>query len=245
LLALLGVLPGWRTLDVGTGFGPVPMELAVAARVDAVGIDVDESVLQIAEAVRAEAAGRDAFIPGSRVTFTQGDVFDIQHPDASFDLTTARFVFQHLQSHASAASELARVVRPGGLVCLVDVDDGLSVTYPEPSAAYMRLTETLTAMQERRGGGRTVARTLPARLDEAGFDVLSVLLIPEAGYGPSQPGDLNRTFLLERFRAARQELVEEFISADEFDACLEQFAVEIVPAECVAGAHLAVIGRRR
>ena len=126
-------------------------------------------------------------------------------------------------------------MRSGGLACLIDVDNGLSATYPEPSAAYRRLAQDLTAMQEQAGGGRHVARALAARLDAAGFDVLGVQLIPVAQYWSSQPGDVNRTFLVERFRTARNDMVGQFISEDEFDKCLDRFAAEIVPAECVAG----------
>jgi ubiquinone/menaquinone biosynthesis C-methylase UbiE len=45
-------------------------------------------------------------VRGSRVAFLSGDAYALSHPDASFDLATARFVFQHLQNHAGATSEL-------------------------------------------------------------------------------------------------------------------------------------------
>ncbi len=138
------------------------------------------------------------------------------------------------------------MVRPGGLACLVDVDDGLSVTYPEPSEAYRRLTAALTAKQERHGGGRRVGRTLPSRLDEAGFDIVAVLVLPQAAYRPSQPGDPNRALLIDRFLTARDEVIEGgFISAEEFDDALRRFSVEVTREECAIEAHLAVIGRRR
>jgi len=245
LLATLNVRPWWRTLDVGTGFGSVPMELAAMAPVDAVGLDIDETTLRAAETVRDDVARRSAFVPDSRVSFLTGDAYALDQPDDSVDLVTARFLFQHLQDHGAAASELARVVRPGGLACVIDVDDGLSVTYPEPSAAYQRLTDAVTAMQGSHGGGRHVARTLPALLDQAGFEITAVLVLPQAAYRTSQPDDLNRRLLVERFLAARQDIVEEFISADEFDECLGRFAVEVTPGECVVEAHLAVVGRRR
>lgn len=245
VLATLGVEPGWRTLDVGTGFGSVPMELAAMMPVDAIGIDVDDAVLQAADAVRVDVAARGGFRPGSRVMFVAGDAYTLDQPDASIDLVTARFLFQHLRDHAAAASELARVVRHGGLACLIDVDDGMSVTHPEPSAAYKRLAGALTAMQGYRGGGRYVARTLPARLDQAGFDVAAVVALPQASYASSQPGDAGRALLVERFLAARGELVEDFISADEFDDCLGRFASEVTTGECVIETHLAVVGRRR
>ncbi len=245
VLVSLGIQPGWRTLDVGTGFGSVPMELAAMVPVDAVGVDRDEAILHAADALRVDVTARGGLLPGSRVNFVIGDAYALDEPDASIDLATARFVFQHLRDHVAAASELARVVRPGGLACLIDVDDGLSLTYPEPSASYARLTEAMTAMQERHGGSRQVARRLPALLDQAGFDVLAVLVIPQATYGSSKSDDLNRRLLVERFLAARSDLVDEFISGDEFDDCLGRFAVEVTTGECAVEAHLAVIGRRR
>jgi ubiquinone/menaquinone biosynthesis C-methylase UbiE len=245
VLATLDVQTGWRTLDVGTGFGSLPMELAAMVPVHAVGVDVDESTLRAAETVRDQVAGRHGFVAGSQVTFRAGDAYALDEPDASVDLATARFLFQHLRDHAAAAAELARVVRPGGLACLIDVDDGLSLTYPEPSPAYLRLTEALTTMQERQGGGRHLARTLPARLDEAGFEVVAVLVLPQAAYRSSKPGDMNRTLLVDRFLAARRELVERYISAEEFDDCLGRFAGEVIGRECAVEAHLAVVGRRR
>jgi ubiquinone/menaquinone biosynthesis C-methylase UbiE len=170
VLGTLGVQAGWRTLDIGTGFAPVPMELGCLAPIDAVAIDIDESVLQVADGMRNHADRLGAFSSGSRITLRTDDAYRLDEPDACFDLATARFVFQHLQDNAGAACELARVVKPGGLACLIDVDDGLSVTYPPRSAAYARLVAALTAMQEHRGGGRHVGRTLPSRLDQAGFD---------------------------------------------------------------------------
>jgi ubiquinone/menaquinone biosynthesis C-methylase UbiE len=246
VLAALDVQPGWRTLDIGTGFGAVPMELAALAAVEATGIDVDGAVLQSADLLRREVARRNGFCPGSAVVFEPGDVYALDQPDASVDLATARFLFQHLEDPAAAASELARVVRPGGLACLIDVDDGLSLSYPEPSPAYRRLTDALTAMQERSGAGRRVARTLPSRLDDAGFTIVAVLVVPQADYRSSRPGDGARTLLVERFTAARPDLLGGgFISASEFDDALQSFSDEVTTGVCTVEAHLAVIGRRR
>jgi ubiquinone/menaquinone biosynthesis C-methylase UbiE len=246
LLGVLGVQPGWRTLDIGTGFGPLPMELAALVAVDAVGIDLDISLLQAAESVRADVAAHGGFLPASRVSFVPGDAYAVEEPDASFDLATARFVFQHLSDHARAVAEVARLVRPGGLACIIDVDDGLSLTHPEPSEAYRLLTDALTTMQGRSDAGRRVARTLPARLDGAGFDIRAVLAIPQAEYRSSRPGEPQRRLLIERFVAARQDLVTGgFLSADQFDDALSRFTVEVTGPQCTVEAHLAVVGQRR
>jgi SAM-dependent methyltransferase len=246
ILGMLGVQPGWRTLDIGTGFGPIPMELAALTPIEAFGVDVDSNVLQAADRVRIEVERRGGLQAGSLVDFAIGDAYGLAQSDQSIDLVTARFVFQHLRDHPVAISEMARVVKPGGLVCVIDVDDGLSVTYPEPSPAYRLLADAVSAMQTLHGGGRDVARRLPAMLDLGGFEIRAVLALPDAEYRTSRPDDLNRLLLVDRFLAARGALIERgFLASDQFDSALAEFSSEITAAQCVVATHLAVIGRRR
>jgi SAM-dependent methyltransferase len=180
------------------------------------------------------------------VNFAVGDAYGLTHSDRSIDLVTARFVFQHLRDHPVAISEMARVVKPGGMACVIDVDDGLSVTYPEPSPAYRLLADAVSAMQTLQGGGRTVARRLPALLDLGGFDIRAVLALPDAEYRTSKPGDVNRLLLVDRFLTARDSLIEGgFLASDQFDGALAEFSTEVTAAECIVVTHLAVIGQRR
>lgn len=246
ILGMLGVQPGWRTLDIGTGFGPIPMELAALAPIEAFGVDVDSNVLQAADRVRIDVEGRGGFQPGSLVNFAVGDAYGLTHSDRSIDLVTARFVFQHLRDHPVAISEMARVVKPGGMACVIDVDDGLSVTYPEPSIAYRLLADAVSAMQALHGGGRDVARRLPTMLDLGGFEVRAVLALSDAEYRSSRPGDLNRVLLVDRFLAARDPLIEGgLLTSDQFDGALAEFSSEIVASQCGVVTQLAVIGQRR
>jgi SAM-dependent methyltransferase len=50
------------------------------------------------------------------VAFAQMDVRNLDFPDDSFDLVTSTAVLEHVDGVERAASEMARVVRPGGLV---------------------------------------------------------------------------------------------------------------------------------
>ena len=246
ILTILGVQSGWRTLDIGTGFGPIPMELAALAPIEATGIDSDTTVLRQADRIRMEVEKRGGFHTGSRVTFAVGDAYELAQNDGSIDLLTARFVLQHLHDHSLAVSEMVRVVKPGGLACVIDVDDGLSVSYPEPSRAYRLLADSVSALQTAHGGGRDIGRKLPTMLDHAGFDVRVVLALPDAGYRASKPGDLDRTLLVDRFLTSKGALIDGgFLSPDQFDDALEEFSSEIRAAECVVVTHLAVIGQRR
>ncbi len=246
LLSSLGIGPGSQVLDVGTGFGCVPIELAVLGPVQAIGVDVDDQVLQAARRIADSVAAAGELAEGSTVELRRGDALDLPVDDASVDVATARFLYQYMADPEELTDELARVVRPGGLVCVVDVDDGLSITEPEPSPAFERLASAFRAAQQAAGGDRSIGRRLARILDAGGFDIAAVLVLPQAAYGPSLPGDLGRQLLLERFRLHRADMVATgAISEEQFDADLDEVAGEVVHGQCQIEAHLAVVGGRR
>lgn len=247
LYGALGVQAGWRLLDVGTGFGPMAVELAASAGCRAIGVDVDLDVLARAGQVVNRLRHRPG--PGSpagSVTFTGGDCTKLPFADGVFDAVVTRFVLQHLPDPAAAVSEMVRVVRPDGLVCVVDADDGMSVVYPPPSEPIRLLQEAFVALQYRRGGDRTIGRKVAGLLDTAGVGVSAVLVMPQAAYGPSSPTDINRRLLLERFTAAAGDMVATgLLGEDDVAAGLHAFGTEMVGPTTTIEGHLAVVGRRR
>ncbi|HUZ10062.1 MAG TPA: methyltransferase domain-containing protein [Acidimicrobiales bacterium] len=245
LFGALGVQEGAQVLDVGTGFGPTPLELAGMVRSDVLGLDADPANLAVAESLAATIRATGWFQPGSSVTFARGDAYDLPTESDRFDLATARLLFQHLADPARVADELFRVVRPGGGVCLIDADDGLSIAYPEPSDAFRRLQHAFAELQAAKGGDRFVGRKLSTLLEQAGFTVVSVVVLPQAVHGPSTPADPARAFSLQRLTGVRDELVEAgILGPEEVDTCLETFAREHVEGQCSIEAHLAVVARK-
>ena len=57
-----------------------------------------------------------------RVRFTVGDAGAIDEPDASFDAVHSERMLQWVPDPARAVAEMARVLRPGGRLCLSDSD---------------------------------------------------------------------------------------------------------------------------
>jgi len=110
------VEPGLRVADVGTGTGILALELA-ALGLDVIGIDRSEAMLETARS-KWEAAGSRRG-PGSAV-FKTGDAHELPLEDACVDAALAHMVLHSLEEPARAIEEMARVVRPGGQVILVD-----------------------------------------------------------------------------------------------------------------------------
>ena len=102
-------------LDVAAGIGSTALLLAGERDVDVAGVDLGRA--QVAKAT-ARAAG--AGLAG-RVRFEVGDAERLPFDDDAFDAVVCECAFCTFPDKATAASELARVVRPGGRVGISDV----------------------------------------------------------------------------------------------------------------------------
>ena len=107
-------LTGRETLlDVCTGTADVALEAGDgAARV--LGVDFAGSMLQIG-LQKVRAAGRT-----SRITLVQGDAMRLPAADRTADAATVAFGIRNVQDPAVGCAELARVLRPGGRLAILE-----------------------------------------------------------------------------------------------------------------------------
>jgi demethylmenaquinone methyltransferase/2-methoxy-6-polyprenyl-1,4-benzoquinol methylase len=114
---LARVSPGSRVLDVATGTGDLALELArrVAPGGEVVGADFAEGMLDRA---RAKAERH----PGAvRPRFEWADATALPYPDDSFDAATVGFGVRNFEDLPRGLAEMARVVRPGGRVVVLEI----------------------------------------------------------------------------------------------------------------------------
>lgn len=99
-------------LDIGTGTGR--MIEVLAPRVgQALGIDQSREMLAVAR-VNLERAGT------SNGMVRLGDMYQLPLPDTSFDAVVVHQVLHYADRPAAAIAEAARVLRPGGVLIVVD-----------------------------------------------------------------------------------------------------------------------------
>ncbi len=116
---LAQVGPGARVLDVATGTGDLAFALAEAVGPSGrvVGADFSEPMLAIARRKAAEtgAPGRAA------VEFEQANALLLPHATDEFDAATVGFGVRNFSDLDQGLRELARVVRPGGHVVILEM----------------------------------------------------------------------------------------------------------------------------
>ena len=114
MVSRVGARPGDRVLDVACGTGAVAIELARRYACSVVGVDQSANMLA-AGRERVAAAGL-----GARIALEQGLAERLPFEDASFDHVTFTYLLRYVDDPAATLAELARVVRPGGMVAALE-----------------------------------------------------------------------------------------------------------------------------
>jgi demethylmenaquinone methyltransferase/2-methoxy-6-polyprenyl-1,4-benzoquinol methylase len=110
---LAALAPGGRALDVATGTGDLAIELAsrVGPTGEVVAVDFSERMLELA---REKAKG----LP---IRFEVANALELPYGDDEFDAATVGFGARNFSDLERGLREMARVVRPGGAVVVLEI----------------------------------------------------------------------------------------------------------------------------
>ena len=124
---------GGRVLDVATGTGDVALEIArQAPGATVVGLDPSPRMLERA-AAKVAAAGL-----ASRVELTPGRAEALPFGDDAFDAAIIAWGIRNVSDRAASLSEMARVVRAGGRVAILEGTEPRSHPLAPFSRLYLR-----------------------------------------------------------------------------------------------------------
>jgi len=175
-------------LDLGSGTGRFTPSLAERFGGPVYGVEPATKMREIAVASSAHP----------HVTYLDGRAELLPLPDESCDLAFLFFVYHHVQDRGAAASELARVLRPGGVVCMrtqfgdrlrdvswrrhfpraLEIERSTFPSYDESTAPFLRHGFELVALD---AVGFEVASSIAAHLERLRCRAISTLeLLSEA-----------------------------------------------------------------
>ena len=167
---------GARALDVATGTGDLAIELArrVGPGGEVVGSDFSEGMLERARA------------KDPSITWEWGDALELPYEDASFDAATVGFGARNFSDLDRGLTEMARVVRPGGRVVVLEIT---TPTKPPLSTFFHFWFDRVVPLLGRLSGENEAYVYLPnsvkrfpgppelaARMDAAGLEEISWIL---------------------------------------------------------------------
>jgi demethylmenaquinone methyltransferase / 2-methoxy-6-polyprenyl-1,4-benzoquinol methylase len=111
-------------LDVASGTAGVALQLAARSRARIVGLDLTEQML--GQGLRRVAAAG----LGHRIALVAGRAEQLPFPDGHFDALTFTYLLRYVQDPQATLAELARVLKPGGVMA--------SLEFCVPSGALAR-----------------------------------------------------------------------------------------------------------
>lgn len=177
LAALLS--PGLHVLDAGCGTGSITAGIAraVAPGGTVLGIDRDESLLQIA---RAGHPGMD------NLRFESADLTDLPYA-GQFDIVSAARVLQWIPDPALALAQLVRAAKPGGLVVVLDYNHTVNPFSPPPPQAFQSFYDAFLNWRAANRWDNEMASHLPALFSSAGLENIEVTVEDEI-FESASPG---------------------------------------------------------
>jgi ubiquinone/menaquinone biosynthesis C-methylase UbiE len=130
----MGLAPGTKVLDVGSGIGGPARYFAEAHGCEVVGVDVTAEYVDAANGLSRRCGLAD------RVSFEEADATSLSFADASFDAATLIHVGMNIADKDKLFAEVRRILKPEGRFGVYEImrmDDG-EIPYPMPWAATSR-----------------------------------------------------------------------------------------------------------
>lgn len=162
-----GLLPGMRVADIGCGAGKTSSILCemVGSAGSVVGVDASEQ--------RLAHARKNYAISG--LTFQQCDIREDMKHLGEFDFIWMRFVLEYFHKEAAdIARNASRLLSPGGILCLIDLDHNCLNHYGQPERLERTINDIMSHLQTDHNFDPHAGRKLYSHLYDLGFEEIDV-----------------------------------------------------------------------
>ena len=165
-----GIKPGMRVLDVGCGPGKTTALLheMIQPGGSIVGVDFSETRIEYAQKNYGGKVG---------LTYQLHDLRESMEGMGQFDLVWVRFVLEYYRREApEIVRNLKKCVKPGGILCLLDLDYNCLSHYGLPPKIAEILPKIMNVLDEKYNLDTFAGRKLYSYLYDSGFENIEINL---------------------------------------------------------------------
>jgi ubiquinone/menaquinone biosynthesis C-methylase UbiE len=223
--------PKHRILDAGCGHGNVIGKLLEKGIEKVQGIDFCPDRVSLAQ---------ERFRHNPMVIIKQGSLDATGFESGSFDVVICRYVFEHLLNHEEVLGELYRILKPYGILRIINFD-GLLFNFHTKND---KLNRQLAELKQRFTHDFDIGRKLPQLLNKQGFD--KVEWEAESYFFKGDRLKLEHQNYKMRFEQARPHLSKYFSSGTEYDSFARVYLEEMLD-ECnvLAASKFFITGQKK
>jgi SAM-dependent methyltransferase len=231
-LETIGIMPGWRCLEIGAGSGSMAAHMAerVGKQGSVLATDIDTRFL-------------GALAHSGNIEVRQHDITKDSLPEQIFDIVHARHVFVHLPRATECLARLTSALKPGGWLFIEDfdpvVDRSIPIADQETAQAFRSVMNCAWIAFRKRGSEENWGRRLASTFQGLGLADIEVHAHVELVHGGSTFAEFYK-LSLER---VREESVEAGWAKDaDFASILA--LLDRPDFMCYSGAVFSAIGRK-
>lgn len=159
---------GKTVADIGTGLGILVHLLKDKNPSKIIGVDLDKNSLNVASRLTQS----------KNTGYINANGCNMPFKDSTFDSVFVRYVFQHINLSDDFISEIKRIMKDGGILAIMDIEEDLNVFYPDLPDSSKKLFGIYSEYQKLKGGDRFISKKIPAFLSSCGFSEIEIKPCP-------------------------------------------------------------------
>lgn len=206
--------PGWKVLDVGCGTGAISKGIAIKVGLAGHVTGIDNTAYFI-------ESGKETYADVANLELIHTDLFSYE-PQKKFDLITAARTLQWLNNPQEAVVKLKSMLKPGGILSILDYNHEALEWQPQPPASMLRFYATFLRWRGDAGMNNHIAEDLPEYFTRAGLSAVEVLNANEV-YSKGEPSFEHKIGIWSSVAQMTQMVDEGYISNDDRLQAIEDY----------------------
>ncbi len=205
---------GMRVLDVGCGTGSITRDISnkVGPGGSVTGIDNTEKFI---------VSGRESFGATPNLVLLHKDLFQFE-PNEEFDLIVSARTLQWMTNVDSALLKMNSLLKPGGILSVLDYNHTRLEWNPEPPASMRKFYSAFLKWREDAGMNNRIGDELSPLMEKAGFGSIEIFNADEY-YDRSHPNFEFRLGIWSKVALLMQIVEEGYISEPERVQAIEEY----------------------